>query len=106
MSRVKKCESPIYHTFTKDLLKYKKNGYRVILVSASRSKAARLSEDLREEGVNAFYTDDYDREVKPSEVMVIYGRLKQGFEYPLLKFVIISESDIFTVQKKKRHKGI
>ena len=93
-----------FESLVKDLKKYKKNGYRVILVSASRTKAARLAEDLRDEEIMAFFSDDLERELKPSEVMVIYGRLKQGFEYPLLKFVIISESDIFTVQKKKRHK--
>jgi len=91
-----------FEALVKDLLKYKKNGYRTILVSASRSKAARLAEDLREEGVSAFFSDDLDREVNPSEVMIIHGRLKQGFEYPLLKYVIMSESDIFTAEKKKR----
>ena len=38
------------------------------------------------------------------EIMVTYGRLRQGFEYPLLKYTVISESDIFTTQKKKRHR--
>ena len=93
-----------FEALIKDLKKYKKNGYRVILVSASRTKAARLAEDLRDEGIAAYFTDDYEREVKSSEVMIIYGRLKQGFEYPLLKFVIMSESDIFTIQKRKKHR--
>lgn len=93
-----------FEALIKDLKKYKKNGYRVVLVSASRSKAARLAEDLREEEIYAFFTDDLERELKPSEVMIIYGRLKQGFEYPLIKFVIMSESDIFTVHKRKKHR--
>ena len=94
-----------FEALIKDLQKYKKNGYRVVLVSASRTKAARLAEDLREEGISAFFTDDLEREIQESEVMVIYGRLKQGFEYPLLKFVIMSESDIFTVEKRKKHRA-
>ncbi|MDO4188784.1 MAG: transcription-repair coupling factor [Lachnospiraceae bacterium] len=93
-----------FESLIKDLKKYKKNGYRVIVVSASRTKAARLAEDLRQEEISAFFTDDLEREVKPSEVMVVYGRLKQGFEYPLLKFVVISESDIFALQKRKKHR--
>ena len=93
-----------FESLVKDLKRYKKNGYRVILVSASRSKASRLAEDLREEDIYAFFTEDIDRELKPSEVMIIYGRLRQGIEYPMLKFVIISESDIFTTQKKKKHR--
>ena len=93
-----------FDSLVKDLKRHKKNGYRVILVSASRTKAARLAEDLREEEISAFFTDDTERELKPSEVMIVYGRLRQGFEYPLLKFVIISESDIFTVQKRKKRR--
>ena len=34
----------------------------------------------------------------------MYGNLARGFEYPLLKFVVISESDIFGVEKKKNKK--
>ena len=93
-----------FEALIKDLKRYKKNGYRVVLVSASRTKAARLAEDLREEDISAFFTDDLERTINPSEVMIVYGRLRQGFEYPLLKFVIISESDIFVVQKRKKHR--
>lgn len=36
--------------------------------------------------------------------MTCYGRVLRGFEYPLLKFAVISESDIFGSEKKKRKK--
>ena len=88
-----------------DLKRLQKNSYRVILISASRTRAARLAEDLREAGVNSFFTEEEGRDVRAKEVMVTYGRLSQGFEYPLIKFAVISEADVFTVrQKKKRHR--
>lgn len=87
-----------------DLKRFVKNSYRIIVLSASRTRAARLAEDLQENGIPAFYTENIDREVKPKEVMISYGRLKQGFEYPLIKFVIISESDIFSQRKIKKKK--
>ena len=87
-----------------DLKRLAKNSYRVIVLSASRTRAARLAEDLRENGLHAFYTEQLDRQVEPKEVMVTYGRLKQGFEYPLLKFAVISESDIFSQRKLKKKK--
>ena len=34
--------------------------------------------------------------------MLGYGKIKKGYEYPLLKFVVISESDIFGSEKKKK----
>lgn len=87
-----------------DLKRYKKNGYRVILLSGSRTRARRLAEDFQEQELNSFYTEDKDHEVKPGEIMVMYGRISQGYEYPMIKFVVISESDIFTAEKKKRKK--
>ena len=95
-----------FELLVKDLMKYKKDGYRVILLSSSRSRAKRLAEDLMDEGLNAFYSEDYDRVVQAGEIMTGFGKVKKGYEYPLIKFVIISESDIFGSgkKKKKRHR--
>lgn len=34
--------------------------------------------------------------------MVTCGYIAEGYEYPMLKFTVISESDIFGKKKKKR----
>lgn len=91
-----------FELLVKDLARYKKNGYRVILLSGSRTRAKRLADDLMEEGLNAFYTEDFDHVVKPGEIMTGYGKVKKGYEYPMLKFVVISESDIFGGEKKRK----
>ena len=91
-----------FELLVKDLTRYKKNGYRAVLLSGSKSRAKRLAEDLSAEGLNSFFTDDYDHLVKPGEIMTAYGKVKKGYEYPLLKFVVISESDIFGGEKKKK----
>lgn len=93
-----------FEALLQDLKRYRKNGYRVLLLSGSRTRAMRLSQDLREQEITAFYTEDPDREIQPGEVMTYYGRVMKGFEYPLLKFVVISESDIFGAEKKKKKK--
>ncbi len=97
--------NPYHNSFellVKDLLQYKKKDYKVILLSGSRTRVQRLTQDLVDEGINAFYTEDYDHPVKPGEVMALYGKVKRGYEYPMLKFVVISESDIFGAEKKKK----
>lgn len=91
-----------FELLVKDLQRYKKNGYRTILLSSSRTRAKRLAEDLMEEGLSTFYSEDFDHEVKAGEIMTGYGKLKKGYEYPMLKFVVISESDIFGGEKKKK----
>ena len=101
--------SPYNNSFElliKDLKRYKKNGYRVILLSGSRTRAKRLSEDITDQGITCFYTENYDHELFEGQIMVCYGKVRRGFEYPILKFAVITESDIFGAQqkKKKRHR--
>lgn len=99
--------NPYHNSFellVKDLKQYKKAGYSTLLLSGSRTRAARLAENLRENELTAFYTDDTDRELKPGEIVVQFGNIHKGFEYPLIKFVVITESDIFGAEKKKRRK--
>ena len=93
-----------FEALVRDLKRYKKNGYRVLLLSGSRTRAQRLAEDLRDQELSAVYTQDPMREVLPGEVLTYYGHVGKGFEYPLLKFVVIAESDIFGAEKKKKKK--
>ena len=93
-----------FELLVKDLHQYKKQGYRIVLLSGSRTRAERLAKDLQEEGLAAFYGQDYDREICPGEIMVVYGHAKKGFEYPLIKFAVMTESDIFGQEQKKKKK--
>lgn len=93
-----------FELLVKDLHQYKKQGYRIALLSGSRTRAERLAKDLQEEGLAAFYGQDYDREICPGEIMVVYGHAKKGFEYSLIKFAVMTESDIFGQEQKKKKK--
>ena len=93
-----------FDALVRDLTAYKKKGYRVLLLSGSRTRAARLAQDLRDQQLAAVFSESRDREVLPGEVLVSYGQIRRGFEYPLLKFVALSETDIFTGEKKKKKK--
>ena len=88
-----------------DLKRWKRENYRVALLCASRTRGARLAGDLRDEyGLRAYYTEEENKEILPGEVCVLYGTLHRGFEYPLIKFVVIPESDMFGTEKKRRRK--
>ena len=91
-----------FETLVKDLKQFRRNGYRVLLLSGSRTRAKRLAEDLRDNDLTAIYTEDPMREVQSGEVVTYYGHVNRGFEYPLLKFVVLSETDIFGAEKKKK----
>lgn len=97
-----------FELLVEDMKKWKKNGYRVILLSGSRTRAQRLSKDLNEYEIPAFYKESMDKELKPGEIMVSYGALQKGFCYTSLRLVIVTEGDIFgakhLVKKKKQKK--
>jgi len=93
-----------FELLTRDLKRLKRSGYRVVLLSGSRTRAKRLAEDLRDYDLSSFYSEDMDREVNPGEIMVSCGYVAEGYEYPMLKFMVISESDIFGRKKKKKRR--
>lgn len=91
-----------FAALVKDLEKLKKNKYRVLLLSGSRTRAKRLAKDLFEYDLNAFYSENPDREIQPGEIMTYYGHVEKGFEYPLIKYAILTETDIFGNEQKKK----
>lgn len=93
-----------FEILVKDLKYWKKSKYKIILVSSSRSRAERLVKDLVEYNLNAFYTEDLDRVVKSGEIMIVHGKLRHGIEYPLIKFAMIAEGDIFGAEKRRKAK--
>ncbi len=117
-----------FEMLIKDLTRWKKEGWRVILLSASRTRASRLASDLREYDLRAFCPDppvgsgeegggENARDlndtaaaaldqtaVQPGQILVTHGNLHRGFEYPLIKFVFITEGDMFGVEKKKKRR--
>ena len=93
-----------FEMLVKDLKRWKREKYSVILLCASGTRAKRLAADLQEQELNSFYCEDPDRVVNPSEIMVVHGSLHRGYEYPLIRFAVLSETDIFGRERKKRKK--
>ncbi len=97
--------NPYHNSFellVKDLKRWKREKCSVILLCSSRTRARRLAQDLQNEELNSFYSEDMDRVVAGGEIMVAHGTLHQGYEYQLIRFVVLSETDIFGREKKKK----
>ena len=96
-----------FDTLVSDLKKYKLQKYRMVIISASRTRAKRLAGDLTERGLTSFYSENPDRILGDSEIMTYYGNIAHGFEYPQIRFIVIAETDIFgparKTKKVKRH---
>lgn len=93
-----------FEQLIKDLENWRKENYQIMLMSASATRARRLAADIRDQGLLAYFAEDFEREIHPGEIMVTCGRLNSGFEYPTLHFVVLSEKDIFKERRQKQQK--
>ena len=90
-----------FELLVKDLKRWKRERYRVVLMCASRTRGRRLAEELLAEELNAFYSEEAERVAQPGEIMVVHGNVFRGYEYPMIRFAVISETDVFGREKKK-----
>ena len=90
-----------FELLVKDLKRWKRERYRVVLMCASKTRGRRLAEELLAEELNAFYSEEAERVAQPGEIMVVHGNVFRGYEYPMIRFAVISETDVFGREKKK-----
>ncbi len=91
----------------KDLLSFKKRGYKTIIFSQSRTRAERMRDELAKDEIICSYIEDPGFVPETGSITIMYGYIERGFEYPMLKLAVIAENDIFggRVRKKKRKKA-
>ena len=94
-----------------DLRRYEREKWRVVLFTPSRTRAGRLAQSFRDYGLSAFCPDapgedDTDGpETVPGAIMVMPGKLHRGFEYPILRFAVLSEPDLFGKSAARKRKA-
>lgn len=78
-----------FSDLVEDLKKYKEEKWDVSIYTSNQVRASRLIKELEEQGVST---------------NVIIGAVRTGFEYPEIKYSVISEVDIFGKEKRARKK--
>ena len=84
-----------------DINYYKYRGYKIIILSGTEERGIRLKENLQEFEIESTFKSDRDGEIKSGQLFITTGSVRSGFEYSNIKLVIISDREIFGVQKKK-----
>ena len=91
-----------------DMRRYQKEKWRVVLMTPSRTRASRLAQSFRDYELTAFCPDEEKDPAGPTAVsgsiMVVFGNLHRGFEYPMLRFACLSESDLFGRKTERRRR--
>lgn len=85
-----------------DIESFRKEGRKILIVSPSSTRAKRLSQNLNDMDIPAFFSRSRQRVLKDREIMVTVGSLDEGFMVPGSGLIVISESDLSTGEKNKR----
>lgn len=81
---------------------YKKNSYRIIILAGSERRAENLHRQLNDEDISCSLVSVFDELPDAGKIVVTHGGIGRGFEYPLIRTVVISDKEIFGDRKKKR----
>lgn len=84
-----------------DLKEYQKKGTTVAILASNRGRGENLVGTLNDKGIVCRYEND-KAELKKGEIVVVRGNLSKGFEYPEINFVLVSDREIFAVERRKR----
>lgn len=83
-----------------DIKEKKEKGFKTIILSGTRTRGERLVSTLRDREIESSYREDI-QSIEFGEVVITFGNLLKGFEYPDLKICIISDKDVFGEAKRK-----
>ncbi|MGH4118971.1 transcription-repair coupling factor [Clostridium sp.] len=83
-----------------DIKDKKYKGYKIVILSGTRTRGERLIDTLRDRGIDSVYKDSISK-IEFGEVVVTFGNQLRGFEYPELKICVISDKEVFGRAKRK-----
>lgn len=86
----------------KETKMYRDAGYRVILCAGTKARQDRLEKEFTENGIGTLPLSRFDCALQNGQIAIVTGTAARGYEYPLAKFVLISENDIFAFIKENR----
>ena len=83
---------------------WKKRRYRVLILAGTRERGLRLASDLRDRDIDAVYKDELDIELKEGHIVILPGILNSGFDFPTIKYAVISDREVFGSKRKTPEK--
>ena len=97
--------APAYQSNVKelarDLNRWKAEGWRVALLAGGTARGERLEGALKTQGAPAPFMPEIPETLEPGAPVIFPMTLNRGFLYPGIRFAVISESDIYGVNRQK-----
>lgn len=85
-----------------DEIKLLKNRrYKILILSGSKERGQRIVDALQDDDIEALYQDRLGFELNEGHIVVLPGTLSGGFEFPSIKYAIITDLEVFGGGRKK-----
>ena len=84
-----------------DLVHYRKNGYRTLVLCGNRRRGEILQTYLRDKGIPAAMAFPAPDWPAPGEVFLTDGSLPSGMEYPTVRLAVLTEGQLLTRAARK-----
>lgn len=85
----------------RDLQNWKQEGWKIALLAGGTARGERLEKALAAQEFSARFCETIPDALSPGEPVILPITLNRGFLYPEIRFAIISESDIYGVNRQK-----
>ncbi|SKA95416.1 transcription-repair coupling factor [Caloramator quimbayensis] len=78
-----------------------KNRYHILIMAGTAARAERLARSLRDEEIDAIFSEQVN-EIKAGSIVVTFGSLSRGMEFPDLKLIVISDKEVFKEKTERK----
>lgn len=85
-----------------DLKKWKQKNYRVLILSGTKTRGEMLQREFFDAGIESVFIEDLQRDILKGEIVITSGTIQKGFEYQQINFVVVSDKELFGLEKKRR----
>lgn len=89
-----------FNLMGEDILKWKNEHMKVIVLSGLKGRGERLSENFSKNDIHAPYAD-IPKEIKAGSVIITKGALEKGFIYPAIGLVVVAGGEFSASEKNK-----
>ena len=87
-----------------EIKSYLIKGFSGLIVLNSHTRAERLSNELQDEGINAFIITSLDDKISDGSIGIYVGELSSGFIDETDRFFIFTEKDLFGIEPERKRR--
>lgn len=86
---------------SQELKKYQYRGYKILIFAGNQERGNRLEKTLLEYDISSSFIENFEGDIQSGQIIIVPKTLTKGFEYTEIKWMVLSDTDIFGTHKKK-----